>query len=109
MIWTRIENVARSMGAGNELILLAVKAAHSVHESGGGQAWTMWTDYLQDWRQTWPDDGGRRSRGCSCTNAQVLNLAQLREIYAAAGMEKRPDAAGSRFAIEPLVSGLKWA
>ena len=73
-------------GAGNELILLAVKAAHS--KSGGGNMDDV-DSYLQDWRR----------RGLSTADAvradsartRMLN-GQLREIYAAAGMEKRPNA-----------------
>ena len=73
-------------GAGNELILLAVKAAHS--KSGGGNMDDV-DSYLQDWRR----------RGLTTADAvradsartRMLN-GQLREIYAAAGMEKRPNA-----------------
>ena len=73
-------------GAGNELILLAVKAAHS--RSGGGNMDDV-DSYLQDWRR----------RGLTTADAvradsartRMLN-GQLREIYAAAGMEKRPNA-----------------
>ena len=73
-------------GANDELILLAVKAAHG--KSGGGNMDDV-DNYLQDWRRrglTTPDAVRAES-----ARTRMLN-GQLREIYAAAGVEKRPNA-----------------
>ena len=75
----------REQGAGNELILLAVKAAHS--KSGGGNMDDV-DAYLQDWRKkgmTTPE-----AVRADSARTRMLN-GQLREIYAAAGLEKRPN------------------
>ena len=73
-------------GANDELILLAVKAAHG--KSGGGNMDDV-DNYLQDWRRrglTTPEAVRAES-----ARTRMLN-GQLREIYAAAGVEKRPNA-----------------
>ena len=75
----------REQGAGDELILLAVKAAHS--KSGGGNMDDV-DAYLQDWRKkgmTTPE-----AVRADSARTRMLN-GQLREIYAAAGLEKRPN------------------
>lgn len=83
-------------GANDELILLAVKAAHG--KSGGGNMDDV-DNYLQDWRRrglTTPEAVRAES-----ARTRMLN-GQLREIYAAAGVEKRPNAPGPR-------SARRWA
>lgn len=75
----------RRDGAGEELILLAVAAAH--RRAGGGNM-----DDVGSWLERW------RSRGLTTPDAvraesarqRALN-GQLREIYEAAGLEKKPN------------------
>lgn len=74
----------RSQGASEELILLAVAAAH--RRSGGGNMDDV-DAFLTRWRQRGLTTADAVRADAARTRA--LN-AQLREIYEAAGLEKRP-------------------
>ncbi len=80
-------------GAGNELILLAVKAAHS--KSGGGNMDDV-DSYLQDWRRRGltrrtPFARIRRERACSTASSAKFTRRRA--------WKSAPQRAGSRFAL----------
>lgn len=75
----------REQGASDELIMMAVSAAH--RRAGGGNMDDV-DVYLQNWRQR----GMNTPDAVRAESARVRMLnGQLREIYAAAGMDKRPN------------------
>ncbi len=77
----------KEAGADEALILLAAAAAH--RRSGGGNMDDVGT-YLTRWR----DRGLTTAEAVRAESARVRALnAQLHEVYDAAGMEKRPNAA----------------
>lgn len=76
----------REQGASDELIMMAVSAAH--RRAGGGNMDDV-DAYLQNWRQR----GMNTPDAVRAESARMRMLnGQLREIYAAAGMDKRPNA-----------------
>lgn len=76
----------REAGAGDELILMAVKAAHS--RAGGGNM-----DDVDAYLKRWRERGLTTPEAVKAESARTRALnAQLREIYDAAGLEKRPNA-----------------
>ena len=76
----------REQGASDELILMAVAAAH--RRAGGGNMDDV-DAYLQNWRQR----GMNTPEAVRAESARVRMLnGQLREIYTAAGLDKRPNA-----------------
>ena len=76
----------REQGASDELIMMAVAAAH--RRAGGGNMDDV-DAYLQNWRQR----GMNTPDAVRAESARMRMLnGQLREIYAAAGMDKRPNA-----------------
>ena len=76
----------RAQGAGDELILLAVSAAH--RRSGGGNM-----DDVDAFLTRWRERGLTTADAVRADAARTRALnAQLRGIYEAAGLEKRPSA-----------------
>ncbi|MDO5298954.1 MAG: DnaD domain protein [Clostridia bacterium] len=77
----------RQAGNSEELILLAVAAAHK--RTNGGNF-----DDVDQWLARWQKQGLRTPEAVRAESARVRALnAQLREIYEAAGLEKRPNGA----------------
>lgn len=77
----------RERGFGDELILLAVAAAHK--RAGGGSM-----DDVDGFLEKWKRQGLTTPDAVRAESARIRSLnAQLREIYEAAGLEKRPNAA----------------
>ncbi|MBR5287698.1 MAG: DnaD domain protein [Clostridia bacterium] len=77
----------RERGFGDELILMAVTAAH--RRSGGGSM-----DDVDGYLEKWQKQGLTTPEAVRAESARIRSLnAQLREIYEAAGLEKRPNAA----------------
>ena len=76
----------REQGADDELILLAVTAAH--RRAGGGNM-----DDVDAYLTRWRERGLTTAEAVRADSARTRALnAQLREIYDAAGLEKRPNA-----------------
>lgn len=76
----------REKGASDELILLAVAAAH--RRAGGGNM-----DDVDGFLTRWRDRGLTTADAVRADAARTRALnAQLREVYEAAGLEKRPSA-----------------
>ena len=77
----------RERGFGDELILMAVAAAHK--RAGGGSM-----DDVDGFLEKWKRQGIATPDAVRAEAARIRSLnAQLREIYEAAGLEKRPNAA----------------
>jgi len=77
----------RERGFGEELILMAVTAAH--RRAGGGSM-----DDVDSFLEKWKKQGLVTPDAVRAESARIRALnAQLREIYDAAGLEKRPNAA----------------
>ena len=74
-------------GSGDDLILLAAQAAHK--RAGGGNF-----EDIESWLEKWRKRGLRSAEAVRADSARIRMLnAQLHEIYDAAGIDKRTNAA----------------